>query len=68
MVIEACLPVSTPIFKAVHHDVLFVLLFCQLTYSTTRYGLYEVVTAELKKTNGKLLLYYTLLPKKILQG
>ena len=25
----------------------------QLTYSTTRYGLYEVVSAELKKTNGK---------------
>ena len=29
----------------------------QLTYSTTRYGLYEVVTSELKNTNGKLLDY-----------
>lgn len=27
--------------------------FWQLTYSTTRYGLYEVVSAELRKGNGK---------------
>lgn len=26
--------------------------FWQLTYSTTRYGLYEVVSAELRKGNG----------------
>ena len=39
-------------------SVLFVLLFRQLTYSTTRYGIYEVVTAELKKTNGKFLLSF----------
>lgn len=25
----------------------------QLTYSTTRYGLYEVVSAELRKGDGK---------------
>ncbi|KAK2571913.1 Mitochondrial dicarboxylate carrier [Acropora cervicornis] len=29
----------------------------QLTYSTTRYGLYEVVTAELKKTNDPIPFY-----------
>ena len=27
--------------------------FFQLTYSTTRYGLYEVVSAELRKGDGK---------------
>ena len=27
--------------------------FSQLTYSTTRYGLYEVVSAELRKGDGK---------------
>lgn len=29
----------------------------QLTYSTTRYGIYEVVTAELKKTNDPIPFY-----------
>lgn len=32
-------------------------LMRQLTYSTTRYGLYEVVSAELKKTNDPLPFY-----------